>query len=172
MKKILGISGSIKPNSSNYRILNTIGKELEGHAQLEIYTGLTQLPYFEPGVADDQLADSVKDFLQRIEAADAVLIATPEYVFSIPGILKNALEWTVASTLFSDKAVGIIVSASLGDEALALLDLILSTLVQAPVPPERMLLIQSPARYFDNDGNLTDEEIKAKIVALASDLIR
>jgi chromate reductase len=171
VKKILAISGSIKPNSSNYRLLTFIAETMKAEAHVEIYSGLTRLPYFEPGLQDEQLPEAVQSFLTKIDAADAVLIATPEYVFSIPGVLKNALEWTVAGTAFSDKPVAIIVAASQGEKALASLDVIMSTLAQSPLPRGRKLIVQSPGRHFDGDGNLTNEDVKAQVLALVRDLM-
>ena len=171
MKNILAISGSIKSNSLNNRLLDFIADSIKEHAHVAIFNELTELPYFEPGLADDRLPVSVQEFLNRIAAADAVLITTPEYVFSIPGILKNALEWTVGGPVLSDKPAGIIVAASLGESAFASLDKLVSTLIQYPIPAGRKLLIQSPGRYFDDSGAITDEKLKGQLIALARNLI-
>ena len=67
-------------------------------------------------------------FRKSIEEADAVLICTPEYVFSLPGILKNALEWTVSTTVFSDKPTALLTASSSGEKAHESLLLVMKTL--------------------------------------------
>jgi len=171
MKHLFAISGSTKTNSSNEKILAFISDQFKEEANIEIYSCLKELPYFEPGLNEDQLPEKVKEFLSKINAADAILISTPEYVFSLPGILKNGLEWTVASTVLSDKAVGIIVAAASGEKAFESLELIMSTLTQSPIAPERKLLIKGIGKYIDGSGQITDKNIKAQLISLTKHLL-
>lgn len=99
-KSILAISGSIRNNSTNGNIIREIGNLVNKDFEYTIFDGLTELPYFSPDIDDSQISQSVKDFRKLIEESDGVIICTPEYVFSLPGILKNALEWTVSTTFF------------------------------------------------------------------------
>jgi chromate reductase len=171
MKHLFAISGSTKTNSSNEKILAFISDQFKDEANIEIYSCLKELPYFEPGLNEDQLPEEVKKFLLKINAADAILISTPEYVFSLPGILKNALEWTVASTVLSDKAVGIIVAAASGEKAFESLELIMSTLTQSSIAMERKLLIKGIGKYFDGSGQIIDKNIKAQLISLTKHLL-
>ena len=171
MKHLFAISGSTKTNSSNEKILAFISDQFKEEANIEIYSCLKELPYFEPGLNEDQLPEKVKEFLSKINAADAILISTPEYVFSLPGILKNALEWTVASTVLSDKAVGIIVAAASGEKAFESLELIMSTLTQSSIVMERKLLIKGIGKYIDGSGQITDKNIKAQLISLTKHLL-
>ncbi|WP_316812164.1 NADPH-dependent FMN reductase [Pedobacter heparinus] len=171
MKNILAISGSTKKGASNEKIIGFIANTLSGKAHIDIYKGLKELPYFEPGLTDEQLPAEVKDFLDKINNADAILISTPEYVFSIPGVLKNALEWTVATTVLSDKPIDFIVAAASGEKAFESLDLILSTLVQYPIVLKNKLLIKGVGQYFDAHGMLTNESVKAQLTSLGENLI-
>src|SRR6266508_5930945 len=89
---VLGISGSLRRDSYNTALLRAAARLLPSGAELVEYDGLRSLPAFSeddedaPGAAVDTLRDA-------IVSADAVLIATPEYNSSIPGALKNALDW-------------------------------------------------------------------------------
>src|SRR5688500_12273059 len=99
-KKILAIPGSTRRNSVNHLILNLIASEFGDALDVRIFTGLCDLPYFNPDVTDEQTDPEVDRFRNEVVSAAGVIICTPEYVFSLPGALKNALEWTVSTTAF------------------------------------------------------------------------
>lgn len=88
--KILGLSGSLREQSYNRLLLQAAALEMPGGVDLQIYEGLAHIPAFDE---DLQAPPVVRSFRQAIASADAVLIATPEYNGSIPGQLKNALDW-------------------------------------------------------------------------------
>jgi chromate reductase len=90
--KVLGISGSLREGSFNTRLLQLAGDVAGGEVELELYDGLAGIAPFSQ---DDERTppDEVRALRARIAAADAVLISTPEYNGSIPGQLKNALDW-------------------------------------------------------------------------------
>ena len=111
----------------------------------------------------------VTEFRQKIDMADGVLICTPEYVFSLPGSLKNAIEWTVATTIFSKKPVAIIVAAASGEKALESLDLIMTTL-ETVLPKDSKLLVKG-ARGKIAEGKICDEEVLKKISIVINSLI-
>lgn len=171
MKKIFAISGSLKTRSSNQKILEFIEAAANEKATMEIYQDLAALPFFVPGLDENQVPSIVQEFLIKIEKADAFLISSPEYVFSLPGVLKNALEWTVSTTVLSGKPVGFVIAAASGDQAFESLDLILSTLVQQTIPIKRKLLIKGVSKYFDDSGKVSDEQIKEQLTALTEHLL-
>jgi chromate reductase len=90
--RILGLSGSLRRGSHNRRLLRAAGDALPSGAVLVEWDGLAGLPIFDE---DQELAppEPVREFLAAVEEADALLIATPEYNSSVPGGLKNALDW-------------------------------------------------------------------------------
>jgi chromate reductase len=101
--RILAISGSFRRDSHNTRLLRAAALALPPGVELDLYDGLAALPpYCEDADADPAPA-AVEDLRARIAAADALLIATPEYNASIPGVLKNAIDW--ASRPFPDNAL-------------------------------------------------------------------
>ena len=91
--KVLAISGSLRRDSHNTALLRAAAELLPPSVELELYEGLKQV---EPYDEDDDVGagpTGARRFREAIEAADAILIATPEYNSSIPGQLKNAVDW-------------------------------------------------------------------------------
>lgn len=168
--KILAISGSTKRGSTSHSILSHISDTHSGEFECEIFDGIEKLPHFDPSVADADLPAEVLDFRKKISASDGVIISTPEYVFSIPGSLKNAIEWCVSSTVFSHKPIAIIVAAASGTKAFESLDLIMTTL-ETILPDSSKLLIQGAKGKVDSDGNIIDEATKNNIKTLVQSLL-
>ncbi len=170
-KKILAISGSTRINSSNTNILNAIAILFEDELKIELYTQIDELPHFNPDVKDDMASFSVNQFREKIQTADGIIICTPEYVFSLPGTLKNALEWTVSTTVFSYKPVAFIVASASGEKAYESLDLIMRTLVQVPIPASLKLLIRGGRSFINEQGIITDQKIMNEIKEMVKALI-
>src|SRR5215210_1954418 len=100
--RILGISGSLRRGSHNRRLLRAAGDALPSGADLVAWDGLAGLPAFDEDL-ETTPPEPVRELLEELEAADALLIATPEYNASLPGALKNALDW--ASRPFPDNVL-------------------------------------------------------------------
>lgn len=103
MLRILGISGSLRRGSHNSNLLRAAAELLPPGVELEAYEGLRDLPPYDPDRDVDPADPAVQRLREAIAAADGVLIATPEYNGSIPGLLKNALDW--ASRPFPENAL-------------------------------------------------------------------
>ena len=116
-KKVLAISGSTRKESSNLQIVQAIARLSADNLDMDIFQELDSLPHFNPDLDGDQVPPAVTAFRNRIREAAGVLICTPEYVFSLPGSLKNALEWMVSTTIFSGKPVALITAAAQGEKA-------------------------------------------------------
>jgi chromate reductase len=91
--KVLGLSGSLRAGSHNSKLLRAAGDLLPGEAELVEFDGLKLIPPFDEDDEHGGRPDSVQALFDAIASADAVLVATPEYNHSIPGQLKNALDW-------------------------------------------------------------------------------
>jgi chromate reductase len=108
--RVLGISGSLRHDSHNTELLRAAATLLPSGVEFELYDGLRDIPPYDED--HDQAGDAaVKRLKERIAAADAVLFATPEYNHSIPGHLKNALDWVsrpLADTPLKGKPVAVI----------------------------------------------------------------
>lgn len=126
--QILGISGSLRSDSSNTNILKAIADLLPDYVTFKIFERLNQISSFSPGEEEN---DAIKSLKEDISIAKGVIICTPEYAFGVPGTLKNALDWTVSTGEFNDKPVSAISASPLnsgGDKALASLLLTLTAL--------------------------------------------
>jgi chromate reductase, NAD(P)H dehydrogenase (quinone) len=165
MNKILAINGSASPVSSNLRLIHTFAELSAGRATIDIIEDLKPLPPFQPELSADDPPESIVAFRSRIEKADGILICTPEYVFSIPSCLKNALEWCVATTIFDQKPTAIITASAHGAKGHEELQLILQTL-GAALTEETKLLISGIRGKFSDDGTLKDGSIQKKLEQL------
>ncbi len=89
---VLGFSGSLRRASFNSAALRAAQELVPDQMRLEI-ADITPIPFYNGDVEAAGVPAAVKDFTDRIRAADALLIVTPEYNYSIPGVLKNAIDW-------------------------------------------------------------------------------
>ena len=101
--RILGISGSLRRGSHNTNLLRAAADLLPPGVELDVFDGLRELPPYDADLDVEPADPAVGRLRDAIASADGVLIATPEYNGSIPGVLKNALDW--ASRPFPDNAL-------------------------------------------------------------------
>ncbi len=107
---ILGIAGSLRAGSHNTQLLRLAAEELPEGVELVVFDGLAEIPAFDQDL-EDLAPDAVDGLKAAIAEADAILIATPEYNGSIPGALKNALDWVsrpIAESPIRRKPVAVI----------------------------------------------------------------
>lgn len=157
--KILAITGSTRKNSSNYKILKYISEHIKSEFEVEIFENLDELPHFNPDLDTENPPKQVEMFRNKINQAQGVIICTPEYVFSLPGSLKNALEWCVSTTIFSNKKAGLITASASGEMGHEQLILIMKTL-EAQFQEKTQLLIQGIRGKIDEEGKIINEETK------------
>ena len=155
-KTIFIINGSASQNSSNHRLIDYFVRNIPEAFDVHVWDDLKKLPHFDPELSAENPPEIVLQFRKAIEQADAVLICTPEYVFSIPSGLKNALEWCVVTTVFTDKPVGLITASANGRKGHEELQLIMRTL-SAIFSQEATLLIQGIKGKIAAGGNFTNE---------------
>ena len=108
--RILGLVGSLRAGSLNARLLRLAAEELPEGVELELYDGLADIPAYHHDL-DDFVPDPVAELKNAIAEADAILVATPEYNGSVPGFLKNALDWVsrpIAESPMRGKPVAVI----------------------------------------------------------------
>jgi chromate reductase len=108
---ILAISGSLRAASVNSAVLRCARKVAPEPIRLTLFDAIGDMPHFNPDLDHDAVAHSVKLFRQQLMAADGVLIACPEYAHGVPGAMKNALDWVVASGELTNKPVALINAA-------------------------------------------------------------
>ncbi|MCW3102122.1 MAG: NADPH-dependent reductase [Bacteroidetes bacterium] len=170
-KNILAISGSTRRNSINESILKFIKEKYSAEVNVELFTGIDSLPHFNPDLDNEQAPASVKAFRQLVRKADGVIICTPEYVFSLPGSLKNALEWMVSTIIFAKKPTALIVASGMGEKAFESLQLIMRTL-EANFTGDTALLISGARSRFDAAGMPKDEPTAQELDRAVSSLLK
>jgi len=158
-KNILIIIGSASKNSANQKLVSNFATLTSNEYHFKIYDDLKILPHFDPELSLDDPPKIIIEFRNDIEKADGILICTPEYVFSIPSGLKNAIEWCVATTVFSDKPIGLITASSDGQKGHEELQLIMKT-VSAKFTNETTLLIQGIKAKMNENGEVIDPKTK------------
>jgi chromate reductase len=171
---ILGLSGSLRRASHNRALLEAAGRELPHGVELNIFERLGEIPPYNEDLDVDPAPEAVAALREAITSADGILIATPEYNGSIPGQLKNALDW--ASRPFPDSSLkgkpAAVVGASKGLFgalwAQAELRKVLTTSGAKVV--DRELPIGTAHEAFDADGGLIDDEQRKTLAELVADL--
>jgi chromate reductase, NAD(P)H dehydrogenase (quinone) len=171
---ILGFTGSLRAASYNRGLLRAAMELMPESAALEVFD-LAGIPLFNQDL-ENTPPEIVKTLKMKIRSSDALLIATPEYNYSVPGVLKNAIDWASrpsGDSAFDKKPVALM-SASTGmlGGARAQYHLRQSfvTLNMFPLnKPE--VLVSFAAQKFDDKGNLTDEKTKEFVKGLIEALI-
>ncbi len=156
-RTVLAIVGSASRNSSNEKLVDWFVQQTSHVFDVTVIRDLKVLPHFDPELSASDPPTEILEFRFAVEQASAVLICSPEYVFSIPSGLKNVLEWCVATTIFAEKPVGIITASAGGEMAHEELQMILRTLT-ADLTPETCLLIQGVKGKVAVDGTIVDPE--------------
>jgi NAD(P)H-dependent FMN reductase len=174
---ILAISGSLRPTSTISTFLRATIALAPAAMAFTTWDGLGDLPHFTPDLTDEPIM-TVADLREQLLAADGVLICTPEYAYSMPGSLKNALEWTVSSGEFVGKPVAAISASPYqtgGERALASLMLTL-TAVSAEIAEGGSLSVPFVRTKMDAAGSITDGEtvqtLRSVLDALARTITR
>jgi NAD(P)H-dependent FMN reductase/GNAT superfamily N-acetyltransferase len=162
MKRILAICGSTRTESANLRLLRVLAQWAGSQFDVVIFEGLAGLPHFSPDLDMEPLPEAVAALRQQITEADGVIICTPEYVFSLPGSLKNALEWLVSTVLFEGKPTGLITASASGEKGHEQLLLVMRTL-SAAFTDETQLLIKSVKAKVGADGLVKDPATEAAL---------
>ena len=167
--RILAISGSLRQGSHNSALLRAAAELLPSGVELGIHDGIRDIPPFDEDVMSDR-PEAVQRLWDEVDAADAVLIATPEYNHSIPGQLKNSLDWLsrplIDSPLRNKPAA--VIGASTGmfgavwaqAEARKVLTAIGARVIDTELP------VPTADEQFSDDGRLSDEEIERALVDL------
>jgi len=172
--KILGFAGSLRRGSYNRKALDIAARLVPQNAEMEIFD-LEGIPAFNQDLEQNP-PPKVKEFKAKIRAADAILIVTPEYNYSIPGVLKNAID--AASRPYGDnpfegKPVAVM-GASIGMAGTARAQYHMrQTFVFLNMFPinHPEVMISYAQEKFDDDGNLKDEETKGLIKDLLRGLV-
>ena len=162
-KNIFVIIGSASRNSANEKLVDNFASLTKDSFNLTVFKELKTLPHFDPELSVDNPPKEIIEFRKSIERADGIIVCTPEYVFSIPSGLKNAIEWCVSTTVFSDKPIGLITASASGQKGHDELQLIMKT-VMTKFTDETTLLIQGIKGKINEQRQITDNKTKADFV--------
>ncbi|WP_029191960.1 NADPH-dependent FMN reductase [Paenibacillus elgii] len=167
---VLGISGSLREQSSNTRLLSFIGGMMPAGIEYRMYQGLASLPHFSPDLDGDEdpWHEAVREWREELRAANAVVICTPEYARGVPGTLKNALDWIVSSGEFVNKPTAVVSASPHPDGgATALQSLILTLkMMSAVIPDEASLAVPYVSKMIGPDGSVTDMNTLSSLLNL------
>lgn len=176
MIKILGFAGSLRKGSYNKLLLNNAYELISGkEAELEIYD-LINIPLYNQDIEKISFPDSVKELHSKIKDADCLLIASPEYNYSVTGVLKNAIDW--ASRPADNPPIlgkpAAIMGASPSGFGTVRSQLHLRQVLFAlamPVVSKPEVHVSAAGKAFDDNGDLLDERIRQSIGKLIENLI-
>lgn len=171
--QVLGLSGSLRAGSHNAKLLRAAGDLLPAEAELVVFDGLKQLPAYDEDDEPHRPA-SVQALFDAVAGADAVLVATPEYNHSLPGQLKNALDWLsrpLAESPLRNKPAAV-VGASTGlfgavwaqAEARKVLSAIGARVLDRELP------VGLADDAFTSEGTLADADLELTLMGILAEL--
>jgi chromate reductase len=173
--KVLGISGSLRSDSHNTALLRAAAGLLPGNVELELWDGLKAVPPYDEDDDVEPAPAAVADLRDAIAGADAILFATPEYNQSVPGQLKNALDWAsrpFATNPLRNKPVAV-VGASKGAFgavwAQAELRKVLAATGARVVDAD--VAVGHAHERFGPDGRLADESLREQLAEVVEALV-
>ena len=174
MKKMIGLVGTNSDNSTNRQLLYFMKEHFKNHVDIEIVE-IKDIPLFNKP-EDKKLPSVVTEIAEKIEAADGVIISTPEYDHAVPASLMNALNWLSYHLYpFLDKPV-MITGASYGTLGSSraqqhLRQMLDSPELKARIMPSSEFLLSHSLQAFDKNNQLKDTEQVKKLEALFKDFM-
>jgi NAD(P)H-dependent FMN reductase len=161
--KILAVSGSLQQRSVNSALLRAATTVLPAGLQMDVFTGLGDLPHFNPDLDGEGAPGAVGAWRAGLAGVDGVLIACPEFAHGMPGVLKNALDWVVGSGELVGKPTALM-SASPGPTGgIRALLALTQTLTAMSVPVIDVLNVTGVRPKLDAAGEVGDAATRARI---------
>ncbi|MBE2223405.1 MAG: NAD(P)H-dependent oxidoreductase [Anaerolineae bacterium] len=173
--KVLGFAGSLRQKSHNRNLLRAAETVLPQGMTLEIFD-LIDIPLFNQDVEAEGIPAPVMAFREAMKKADSLLIATPEYNWSIPGVLKNALDWVSRKgpdlqAPLDGKTIAVMGAG--GGYGTMRAQLHLREILahnRLHVLPHPQLMVVKAWQHFDEDGTLTDEATRERLAEMLLEL--
>jgi chromate reductase len=174
--RVLGISGSLRRDSYNTKLLRHAGELFEDEGvEFEIYDGLKDVPPYDEDDEMNGTPEAVSRIREAVRAADAVFFTTPEYNSSIPGALKNALDWVsrpLATNALRNKPVAVIgASAGMFGAVWAQAELRKTLGAMGARVAEGEVALGRAMDRFDADGRLNEPNLEEEVREVARTLV-
>lgn len=172
---VLGVCGSLRRDSLNRRLLVAAAKQMPDDVTFELFDRLAEIPLYNEDTEASGTPAAVKALRSAIAEADAVVIATPEYNASVPGVLKNAVDW--ASRPYPGSALRgkpvLVIGASVTDFGATLAQADLRRILKAIGAHvlEEELLVRHAHEVFSKDGELKDPQLRSQLAGMVDTLI-
>jgi chromate reductase, NAD(P)H dehydrogenase (quinone) len=174
MLTILTIAGSLRGDSYNGRLLREAGAQAPAGVRMTAWDGLRDVPAFDEDLESAPAPQAVAELRAAIESADAILIATPEYNGSVPGALKNALDWASRphrASALTGKPVAVIGASPSPRGARAAVDDLCRVLgVIGAEVHESAIAVESVHERFGEDGSCDDDVLRRRLREITEDL--
>jgi chromate reductase len=173
--QILGICGSLREHSYNRRLLVAAAKELPDGAEFHVFDGIANIPAYNEDIDAHEAPPAVQALRIAIATASAILITTPEYNASVPGGLKNAIDW--ASRPYPDHVLRgkpiTVVGASISAYGAVLAQAELRRVLKAVGAHvvEAKLAVALAYEAFAADGRLADANLRSELASLVQTLV-
>jgi chromate reductase, NAD(P)H dehydrogenase (quinone) len=159
--KVLAISGSLRAASINSALLRAACRLAPAEVAISLFSGLGELPHFNPDL-EGEPPSSVRHFRAQVGAADALLIASPEYAHGLTGVVKNGLDWLVSYEPFAYKPVAVLNASPRAHHADAALREVLKTMA-AVIVESASVTIPLLGSGLDEDGMVNTPSTAAAI---------
>lgn len=159
--KILAISGSLRAASNNTMLLRAVARLAPEGISVELFRDLGNLPFFNPDIENTD-PPAVARFRAQLMAADAVIIASPEYAHGVTGAMKNALDWMVGCEAFVNKPVILLNASPRAVHAQAALKEIV-TMMSALIMEEASITVPILGSKLDEEGIVAHPEISIQL---------
>lgn len=167
--KLLAISGSARQDSTNTALLMAMRRLAPDGVQVSVFHRLDTLPVFSPDAEGERTPVAVLRFLELIAGADGVIISSPEYVRSIPGGMKNAIDWMVSRFEIIGKPIALAHASHRGDEMLTSLRMVLATVSDGFLPNVFLRVPLVGKSPDDIDALMDDAGYAAPVTGFLSD---
>lgn len=178
MIKIIGIAGSLRKQSYNTALLHAAAQLMPEHAALEIAT-IRDIPLYNEDIETTEGVPQAVSLLQeRIAASDALLLATPEYNHSMPGVLKNAIDWLSRppeqiQRVFSERPVAVIGATPGGFGTMLSQNAWLPVFRRLGMRPwlGEKIMLSKAQHVFNADGKLQDEAVRKQLASFLAGFV-
>jgi chromate reductase len=164
---MLLVSGSLRAMSTNTALLRTMASLADDAV---LYERMALLPHFDPDDDIDPLHPEVAHLRRAIEAAEAVVFCTPEYAGALPGSFKNALDWSVGSTVLNTKPTAVINVSAVGASKAQLSLRVVLTYLMVDFVEEACVHLPIQRQHVSDDGLIDDPSVRRQIEQVLIDL--